>query len=171
MARTKDQDLLPWVLSRRERIMSKVEQGPSCWLWTGAKTARGYGQVTVNASRTMRAHRALWMLHHGKTIPDGMTLDHNCRNTRCVNPKHLEPVTFAENIRRGAEAREGGASIRERTTAEGATRYVVLFREPVDGKIRQRSRTFGSRKDADQFREHFLNLRFTHLPKHVWETA
>lgn len=30
-----------------------------------------------------------------------MVLDHLCRNTRCVNPKHLEAVTQKENILRG----------------------------------------------------------------------
>jgi hypothetical protein len=34
-------------------------------------------------------------------IPDGLTLDHLCRNRRCVNPAHLEAIPHSENIRRG----------------------------------------------------------------------
>lgn len=37
-------------------------------------------------------------------IPDGLHLDHLCRNIICVSPDHLEPVTNEENVRRGAMA-------------------------------------------------------------------
>jgi hypothetical protein len=33
-------------------------------------------------------------------IPDGLQLDHLCRNKACCNPMHLEPVTARENQRR-----------------------------------------------------------------------
>jgi hypothetical protein len=168
---SRDQDLLPFVLERRERIDAKIARGQGCWPWLGARDTRGYGQITVNASRTMRAHRAVWMLRHGKTVPADMTLDHLCRNPSCVNPQHLEPVTFDENVRRAARAREGGASIRERITVDGTTRYVVLFREEVDGRVRQRSRTFGSQEAAEQHRQLVIDKRFTALPHSVWETA
>jgi hypothetical protein len=41
-------------------------------------------------------------------IPDGLVLDHLCRNKLCVNPKHLEPVTNQENILRGLTPLVGG---------------------------------------------------------------
>lgn len=36
-------------------------------------------------------------------IPTGLELDHLCRTPGCCNPWHLEPVTHAENVRRGRQ--------------------------------------------------------------------
>lgn len=77
-----------------------------CWIWTGAKrkTWSGpYGQFTIGGSgRVFRseAHRFSYEMLVGK-IPPGLVLDHLCRNTICVNPAHLEPVTNIENTMRG----------------------------------------------------------------------
>lgn len=67
--------------------------------WKGALTREGYGQFTLDGRRTS-AHRAAYLLLAGP-IPDELHLDHLCRNPQCVNPGHMEPVTPAENIRRG----------------------------------------------------------------------
>ena len=80
-------------------FMSKVRQQPDgCWKWFGPLT-RGthghYGQINVDGQR-YKAHRLAWLLFRGP-IPDGFHMDHLCRNTRCVNPDHLEPVTQREN--------------------------------------------------------------------------
>lgn len=69
-----------------------------CWNWTGG-TTKGYGSFTHPGRKKCYAHRYSWELHRG-TIPDGLVIDHLCRNTRCVNPDHLEPVTQQENVRR-----------------------------------------------------------------------
>lgn len=73
----------------------------SCWEWIGEMGAFGYGYVRQRASRRRKfAHRAMYEMLRGP-IPDGMDMDHLCRNRRCVNPDHLEPVTHRENCRRG----------------------------------------------------------------------
>lgn len=69
-----------------------------CWIWIGAKWAR-YGKFYVRPKRHS-AHRWGYEALVGP-IPDGLELDHLCRNLLCVNPDHLEPVTHEENVRRG----------------------------------------------------------------------
>lgn len=82
------------------RFWANVEKGDDCWTWLGRRgggNAR-YGVLGVNYRRVY-AHRFSYELLVGP-IPDGLTIDHLCRNTLCVNPDHLEPVTLQENIRR-----------------------------------------------------------------------
>lgn len=88
--------------TRAERLWARVDKNPDgsgCWIWTGALTTNGYGQVRWG-DRTLRAYRLVYELLVGP-IPDGLQLDHLCRNRRCVNPAHLEPVTQWENWARG----------------------------------------------------------------------
>jgi hypothetical protein len=82
-----------------ERFWRKVKKTKSCWMFKGAY---GHGQFKVDG-RSVMAHRYAYELVVGP-IPDGMVLDHLCRKAGCVNPAHLEPVTQAENVRRGVSA-------------------------------------------------------------------
>ena len=70
-----------------------------CIEWPGFVSRHtGYGSVSLNG-QTVGAHRAAYELVYGK-IPDGLVIDHLCRNRRCINPLHLEAVTQSENIKR-----------------------------------------------------------------------
>lgn len=77
------------------RWASRISQSGDCWVWTGGRNQKGYGITRFNG-RHMAAHRAVY-LHTGRSIPDGLQLDHLCRVRACVNPAHLEPVTNQEN--------------------------------------------------------------------------
>lgn len=92
----------PSILSRS--FDDLIEKTDGCWLWRGFRmTPTGYGRFngTVDGkARKMLAHRMIYEQLVGP-IPQGMTLDHLCRNRSCVNPDHMEVVTNRINTLRG----------------------------------------------------------------------
>ena len=104
------------------RFWAKVRVLPnSCWQWTGARALNGYGHLGMG-SRTVYAHRLAYDTLIGP-IPDGLELDHLCRNRGCVNPSHIEPVTRAINLQRSPLVgrngeRKGEANGRAKLTQE-----------------------------------------------------
>ncbi len=101
-------------LTLLDRFMQFVLPEPmsGCWLWTGSCCSGGYGTFRVGGRKgnTVACHRFSYEEHRGP-IPTGLDLDHLCRVRCCVNPWHLEPVTNAENTRRGL----AGINMRSKT--------------------------------------------------------
>ena len=91
------------------RFWSKVSNHDTngCQNWTGPRDRHGYGSFSMR-SLNWKAHRVSWTIANGQ-IGDGLELDHLCRNPSCVRPDHLEPVTHAENMRRGRGGEYNGA--------------------------------------------------------------
>ncbi len=87
------------------RFLSFIDkdQPSGCWEWKSFKNAKGYGRFKIaraGQQRSCVAHRVSFALF--KTIPDPtLTIDHLCRNRGCVNPDHLEEVSFRVNLYRG----------------------------------------------------------------------
>lgn len=85
-------------LRARIRESEIIFEGKPCWEWTGVRTPRGYGQMSVD-NQHQYTHRLAYETWVGP-IPDGLHIDHLCGNTACCNPAHLEPVPPAVNTRR-----------------------------------------------------------------------
>ncbi len=82
-----------------ERFWSKVDLfSGDCWIWLSRKR-NGYGQFR-HGNHSTQAHRIAYEEICGP-IPQGLNLDHLCRNRSCVRPTHLEPVTQRVNTLRG----------------------------------------------------------------------
>ncbi len=76
------------------KLFENIDADGDCWEWTGAVQGSGYGR-----------HREVWQALVGE-IPEGLELDHLCKNKMCVNPDHLEPIDVATNRRRAVGSTE-----------------------------------------------------------------
>lgn len=83
-----------------ERILDRLRKHPTrgCWIWSGAPTGSGYGQVS-HEGRVRLVHRILYEAVFG-TLPDGLEVDHLCYVPLCARPSHLQAVTRRENLAR-----------------------------------------------------------------------
>jgi hypothetical protein len=130
-----------------ERFWPKVEKTETCWLWRGARDPSGYGRFNrgVRGESIALAHRVAYELERGP-IPEGLPLDHLCRNPSCVNPAHLEAVPMRENSMRGQHpkyrAHLTGVCLRGHVFAEVGVREYPNGRKGCRQCIRETGRAW-----------------------------
>ncbi len=121
----------------------------SCILWDRAKTggsSGGYANAVVSGKNVVM-HKFLWEQKYGP-VPRGKELDHICRNKSCINTEHLEPVSHAENLRRGWAAKRKHClrGHNDWTTRKGA--YGAPIRTCKTCRKAQQKRAYLRRKNA-----------------------
>lgn len=125
----------------------RLDEATGCWLYTGT-THKGYARVKVEGQRVM-LHRALYERVVGP-VPDGLELDHLCRVRNCVNPDHLEPVTHAENMARGAWAMRTHCRRGHELTAQNTRRHLGRKERVCHECAQERSRAYRARQKAQK---------------------
>ena len=97
--------------SLAERLAARTERRGDCLVLTSSILSNGYGSIRADAPsrKNLKAHRVAYELKYG-AIPDGLVIDHMCRNRSCVNPEHLRPVTKKQNSENRSRFNEDTAS-------------------------------------------------------------
>lgn len=132
------------------KFLSKICKTDSCWEWTSYVDKNGYGRFFINGKH-QQAHRVSYEDKFGK-IPEGLVINHLCRNRKCVNPKHLEVVTQKVNIQKGLTGFITGLRMRAKTHCPQNHEYSEknTYISP-NGKRRCRTCI---RIQAEQYRQH-----------------
>jgi hypothetical protein len=97
------------------RFWDKVDRSGPCWIWTASRQSAGHGQIRVS-KRTVQAHRMSYEVSIGP-IPEGLVIDHVCRNPPCVNPTHLRAVPQKLNCEN-----RSGAQVNSKSGIRGVRR-------------------------------------------------
>lgn len=80
-------------------------------LKTGEPLATRFGYSALNVKpKVYQAHRVAWILANGP-VPEGLVLDHLCRNRACCEVTHLELVTHRINLLRGETVTARNAAV------------------------------------------------------------
>ena len=105
----------PSTTSNIERFEKKIGDRSHCWTWAGTLHSNGYGlfdvRVATNSWKKVWAHRFAFETFV-RPLADKETVDHLCRNIRCVNPSHLDGCSNHENNLRAPNTL-AGANIRK----------------------------------------------------------
>jgi hypothetical protein len=138
-----------------QKFWTLVAKSEGCWTWTASLNS-GYGNFCWE-SKVLKAHRVSFEIANG-VIPDGLEIDHICRNRACVRPDHLRAVTRKQNIENHGGARADSKSgIRGVCWHKSAKKWVATFQH--DGKF-QHLGSFSTKEEAARV---VLEARLTHF--------
>lgn len=144
-----------------DRFWSQVDKSGDCWVWIGALSSNGYGEIYFNHQH-LTVHRTSWLIAHGN-IPNGMYVCHHCDNKQCVNPSHLYIGTHLDNTRdavvrhRMATGNRQGSHTHPETVHHGESHGMVKLTNEQVLMIRN-SRNVKQRDIAKQFGVHFSTI-------------
>jgi len=82
------------------RWVGHIWTGPEtdCWIWIGARTLAGYGQMKLAGHKSNYLAHRVGFVHRFGPIKNSGVLMHTCDNPSCVNPDHLKVGTYRKNI-------------------------------------------------------------------------
>jgi hypothetical protein len=107
-----------------EKFWAKVNRNAAnCWEWLGGTNSKGYGFLHWQG-KSVAAHRLAYELTNG-TIPAGMEIDHRCRNRRCCNPDHLQPLTRRRNMEKAGVIPATDGSARDTQALEQEVKELI----------------------------------------------
>jgi hypothetical protein len=139
------------------RIWQYIDQSGDCWIWTGSKMPRArcpYGMFCIERGRPGMVHKWLYEYVYGP-VAHGMELDHLCRQSLCVNPTHLEPVSHRENVRRGASMIKRSHCKRGHSFSLSNT---LLYASPSGGQRQQCRECNSIRRQRHQLKKKEVGL-------------
>lgn len=149
-----------------ERFWSKVnriDDGNSCWEWTGGTTDWGYGILGTNRYGNIRAHRFAWELENGP-IPDGLWVLHKCDNPRCVRVSHLFLGSHQDNMSDMVEKGRANSGIRPKGSDHGNSK----LNEDQVTEIRSRTATGESKIAIAAEFGVSVSLIYAIHNRHIW---
>jgi hypothetical protein len=95
-----------------------------CWEWQHRREG-GYGKVNGGSDKGSRSAHLVYYERLVGSVPEGLELDHLCRNRCCVNPEHLEPVPHVVNSRRGSQTKLTAEQVAEIRASPLSTRAIA----------------------------------------------
>lgn len=95
----------PWLTDEEQvKFWLQTRLRGECLEWVGHRTQEGYGRFSskglVAFGRNHTAHHIAYELLVGP-IPEGLVVDHLCRNRACVSVHHLRATSNKENTLSG----------------------------------------------------------------------